>query len=222
MGFCGAKPQDGPMKTASLFLLASLGLHAATMTVTGPDMSRGGFLSFLEDGNEATGFAGVLLASYDGQAIQPFYCADLFTPIAVDTYTSTAYYVRPERREDRVGYLFVNYIAGVTTPALGQAMQLAIWDILHDSGDGPNAGRVQSSVNTPGGVVADWSNYLALSSGQSNPNTSIFINSLGNTQAQTLIGAFEPTSLNTPEPATFALVGAALVALGFRGRRAKK
>lgn len=186
------------------------------------DLTRGGFLSFLEDSSEATGFAGLLLARYDGQSERPFYCADLFTPIDVATYTSTALYVRPERREDRVGYLFVNYLAGVTTPALGQAMQLAIWDILHDSGDGSNAGRVRSSVSTPTGVVADWNNYLAVSAGQSIANASIFINYLGNTQAQTLIGAFEPTSINTPEPSTFALVGAALVALGLRGQRCKK
>jgi len=222
MGLCRAKPQYKFMKTALLFLLASIGVHAATMTVTGADFTRGGLVSFLEDGNSATGFAGILLGSYDGQAIQPFFCADLFTPIDIDTYTSTAYYVRPERREDRVGYLFINYLAGVTTPALGQAMQLAVWDILHDNGDGPSTGRVRSAADTPAGVVADWNNYLAVSNGQSNPNSSIFINYLGNTQAQTLIGAFEPTSLSAPEPATFALVGASLIALGLRGRRLKK
>jgi len=210
------------MKTALVFLLASLGLHAATMTVTGPDFTRGGMVTFLEDGNSVTGFAGILLGRYDGQAIQPFFCADLFTPIDIDTYTSTAYYVRPERREDRVGYLFINYLAGVTTSDLGQAMQLAIWDILHDNADGPNAGRVQSEAGTPAGVVAAWNNYLAGMNGQSNPTSSIFINYLGNTQAQTLIGAFEPTSLTIPEPASFSLVGAALIALGLRGRRPRK
>jgi PEP-CTERM motif len=210
------------MKPALIFLLASFGVHAATMTVTGPDMSRGGLVSFLEDGNEATGFAGILLARYDGQAIQPFFCADLFTPIDINTYTSQAYYVRPERGEDRVGYLFVNYLAGVTTEALGQAMQLAIWDILHDGADGPDVGRIRSAVGTPAGVVSAWSNYLAVSAGQSNPNTSVFINYLGNTNAQTLIGAFEPTSINAPEPATFALVGASLLALGLARRRTRR
>ncbi|GEM_PF-7036553 len=51
----------------------------------------------------------------------------------------------------------MNYLAVINTATLRQAMQLAIWAILQDHGDGPNAG-------------------------QSTSNASIFINSLGNTK----------------------------------------
>lgn len=210
------------MKLFTFCLLGASGLFASTLTVTGVDTTRGGSVSFLEDGVAVTDYAGIIFASYDNGPAKDFFCADLFTSITFATYDSIAYFLRVERNEPRVGYLFVNYLAGVTTPELGEGMQLAIWDILHDGGDGPTAGRVQSSVSTPVNVINNWNNYLAVSNGQSAYNASVYVNTLNFQPAQTLIGPLAANSVaDVPEPATFALVGAAVFALGLRARRHK-
>lgn len=219
MGFFLHRSQDGSMKTALLLLISALSATAGTITLTGVNTSRGGNLRFLVNGTEEQHFAGIILGTYNGGPSQSMFCVDLFTSISLSTYSSEPR-LPSSTNELRATYLYVNYLAGVSSVALGQAMQLAIWDIIHDGGDGINAGTIRRSSNTSSTVTTAWTNYLTATSGQSSTAASIYINFNGSTPAQALIGTFQPTAIpGVPEPATFLLVGGAMVGLGLYRRR---
>ncbi len=219
MGFFRHPAQDGGMKLAMLFLLPILSGTAGTITLTGVDLARGGNARFLVNGTEETDFAGVILAAYNGGPTQQMFCVDLFTSISLTTYSSEPR-APASNKELRTAYLYVNYLAGVSSIAQGQALQLAIWDIIHDGGDGINAGSIRRSSNTSNTVANAWTSYLSASLGQSSTAASIYINFNGSTPAQTLIGAFQPTATpGVPEPATFLLVGGAMTGLSLYRRR---
>ena len=187
------------------------------ITLTGVDWSRGGMTTFLADGVEETGFAGVIQANYDGTPLELF-CVDLFTGISFGDYASNTVFPRAVRHEDRAAWLYLSVFPGVTTAEQGEALQLAIWDIVHDGGDGFGAGRVQASVNSNSSVILFADSYLIASLGQSSFDASIFRNAALQTgqPAQTLIGALQPGTIANPEPGTFVLFAGAFVTLFFK------
>lgn len=199
-------------------LLADTGT-AATLAILGADTARGGTINITQNGVATNVYAGVILGRYNGGPTIAFYCADLFTPIGVDTYNSRTVFPRAARHEDRAAWLYANRAAAVNSVTLGEAMQMAIWDIIHDNGDGPNAGSVRRSGSTPNAVVNAWTNYLSVSLGQTAFNVSIFLNTVISTggPAQTLIGALQSdTVADSPEPGTMLLCSTVLLALGWR------
>lgn len=219
MGISPWEAQDRGMKPALVLLLSTISLSAGTITITAVDTTRGGNLRFLVNGVEERHFSGVILGNYNGGPSQSLFCVDLFTSIDLATYSSEPR-APNSTRELRTAYLYTNYLAGVSSVALGQAMQLAIWDIMHDGGDGINAGSIRRSSNTSNTVANAWTNYLSVSLGRTSTGASIYVNFSGTTPAQNLIGAFQPTAIpGVPEPATFALVGAAMMSLGLYRRK---
>jgi hypothetical protein len=205
-------------------------------------------------------FAGVALItlSQNGQqSDRDTMCVDLFTDIYLgETYNTNVVTPGdiPGRKLTQVSWLLDNVLLPtqgpadfsdlppsdwVTSVAQGAGLQLAIWDITTDGGDGFSSGRVQSS-STPGeatdpAALAWAETYEALSAGQASDDSLVYMNSaLGSgTPAQTLEGprypdggsapllaADDPPS--APEPATCVLVGLALTGIGlWRRQRAK-
>jgi hypothetical protein len=111
----------------------------------------------------------------------------------------------------------------VTTPAQGAGIQLAIWDIVHDDGDGFFAGRVQASSQTDPTVLY-WANlYETISRGESSNLAFVYVNSDPNSgaPAQMLAGPMfhDGGPLPNPEPSAIVLVGTALIALSMTVRR---
>ena len=115
----------------------------------------------------------------------------------------------------------------MTTAAQGAGIQLAIWDIVHDGGDGFSAGRVQAVTNPSNPTdsnVLSWANtYEALSAGNSSAFAFIYNNvNMGNgVPAQMLAGPrfADGGPVPNPEPATFLMAGAALIGLSRFARR---
>jgi len=159
------------------------------------DSSRGGFMWIDENGVPTNVYAGVIdiALTENGQTYnRDTLCVDLFTDI--DQYVTYGTQVLdpsmvPGRNLGQVAWLIDNAlmpaqnqnyssvlpsIDWVTSPAQGEGIQLAIWDITNDGGNGLSTGGVQASSDpnnpTPSNVLY-WANqYESLSAGQtSNP-----------------------------------------------------
>ncbi len=234
-----------------LLLCCTLG-SAATIVVTDVDRNRGESIWLNEKGtNVSAYFAGVLLISLteNGSTVnRDTLCVDLFTDIMVSqTYGSTVIHPYEVSGKDlgRVSWLVDNALLPaqsdyssalpsdywVTSAAAGAGIQLAIWDIVHDHGDGLYAGSVQAAVGsgnqvTDSGVVTAAEYYLAESYGKTSSLAFVYNNvDLGShLAAQMLAGPkFEDGGPSpNPEPSTLVMVGAALVVVGRMARRGKR
>jgi len=238
----------------SLLIFAGLAPAATLLVPTGVDWSRGSSLWIDENGTPQDAyFAGVVLISLtqDGQTYnRDTLCVDLFTDIYIGgTYTTNV--VTPDNLPGAVGLNRASWLLDnallptqgpvyssalptsdwVTSAAQGAGLQLAIWDITTDGGDGFSSGRVQAS--TAAGQLTDptvlaWAlMYESLSAGKSSDQAFVYTNADVNSgaPAQRLEGPLftdgGPTPVITPldspsapEPATCALAGLALIAIG--------
>ena len=214
------------------------GIAAAdTIIVTGVDGSRGQSVWIGENGTDQNAFfAGVILIQLTDAEGNQFnrdtLCVQLFTDIYLDRVYGTSV-VTPDEMGggnfDRVSWLLDNRLPSVTTPAQGAGLQLAIWDIMEDGGDGFSAGSVQAASGLNGqttdqSVLDAATAYEADSFGKNSGDAFVYLNvNLGDgSPAQTLEG---PKFLNDggpqpmPEASTLVLAGTALAGLGLAGRR---
>lgn len=210
------------MRTRNLCSLGILAffvtsLEAGTFILTGVDASRGANITFynVSKGAFEQGFAGEILGTFDGISVSPLFCVDLFTDIGYGSYTSTPLNPRLVRHEDRVAWLYLNQLATVNSADTGLAFQLAIWDIVHDNGDGLSAGLVQSSASSVVGLTqnqVDLANgYINTSLGHSvTTGVSIYQNfdPTSGAPAQNLVGA------DAPEPSTLVFAAIGFLILG--------
>lgn len=159
-------------RVLTLSALASVGVvaYATPFTYVGLDPDRSMGVKITYDGknyNVGAGVAKLKLGS------------DPLTGLCVDldhwnnngaTYSVN---VRPitdlGANATRASWLVENYLSTATSKEKGAALQLAVWDIIYDNGDGFNSGRVKSSVS---GTTRDIAkNYLTLSNAKSSANS---------------------------------------------------
>lgn len=235
---------------AALVLWCGVASANALIVATGVDSSRGASLLIREDGADVqTYFAGVILISVTS-GNQVFYrdslCVDLFTNIYLGQQYDTTLLQPdnlPQKNLPRASWLVDNamlpaqnstYLSSlaqsdwVSSSAQGEGIQLAIWDIVHDGGDGFSAGRVQAAGATDPAVLAWAQRYEALSLGKSDNQAFVYSNvDLGSgLPAQMLIGPqfADAGPQPVPEPQTLMPAGMALIAvsLGLRWRIRKR
>jgi hypothetical protein len=210
-----------------LFLLTFCPALANTIIVVGTDNNLGENIFLRENGSNETAYAGGIDVRVDGYA-RVLFCVDLFVNINTGTY-NTALDFADTPNLKRVAWLLNNYYP--TNAITGAGLQLAIWDIMSDNGDGFTSGLVRKSTSTSSPtnatVLADAIQYEALSVGKSSTNAVVYHNFTipGGAPAQTLIGLW-PTDggpIATPEPASIFMIlgGLALIGLG-RFRRASR
>lgn len=229
---------------------------ADSIVVTGVNGNLGEYGVWIEEyGQDSnTYFAGVIdiqLSDSEGVFNRDTMCVQLFTDIYIgQTYGTSV--VTPNEEGggslDQVSWLLDNALLpaqnGGTTPSLipsadwattsaqGAGLQLAIWDLVENGGDGFSAGSVQAATGSNGPAtdptVLYWANfyeaYVEQSPSYKTNDAFVYLNvDMGNgVSAQTLEG---PEFLNDggpqpqPEAPTMLMAGTALAMLGLVGRR---
>lgn len=222
-------------------ILASGIAAADTIRVTGLGLGDGSInhtdLWISENGSDAdVAFAGIIdiqltQTGVSGTFNRTTMCVQLFTDIGENTtYDTTvllpsAFSPPTETALHRIAWLLDNETPTTNDQAAG--LQLAIWDIEVDAGDGFTSGAVQKATGshtTTAAVLSDAISYEAASVGQSSNLAFVYENvtqGRNPAPAQMLEGLEFPTGPqgHTPESSTFVLAGVALLAFGRMARR---
>jgi hypothetical protein len=204
-------------------------VHATTITVSvgqsGSTYTEAEITWINADGVDTQDYLGIIRVSVDGSPVRNAFCVDLFGNISIDTYNTSM--AMPTGFQRRVGWLLQNVLPSLSGTTQWAGLQLAIWDIVHDGGDGFSAGRVRSATShtTMAAVLSNAQNYLTLSAGQSyNVGIVYFPTAIGNGAPQQWLMSrmySDGFPVPSPEPGTVMLIGAGL-ASGFAasaGRR---
>jgi hypothetical protein len=244
-----------PLTVALLLLGGNMFADTYTIDPTGVDSTRGESIWMNENGNNVKQyFAGVVFITLtDTDTHQQWnrdtLCVDLFTDIYIgQTYGTTLLdpYEISSNNLTRVSWLVDNALLPtqssylsvlpssdwVTNSAQGAGIQLAIWDIVENNGDGLSAGTVRASTSTdpnnqtPADVL-DWADtYEKLSLNKSSGLAFVYdnVNLLSGTRVQMLEGPeyADNGPVPAPEPSTcqFMLVSlAAGIGLWLRRRQ---
>lgn len=141
---------------------------SASETLTVHSLTAGKFaaVNLNYNGNTLNVYAGPQSVSLNGGSLFDAYCVDL------DHWNSlpSSYPVNVLSTDlltngQRIAYLYNTYAPTVTNSTMGAALQLAIWDVLVDGGNGFSAGNLKSSVS--GNTLTQANAFLAASAGQS-------------------------------------------------------
>lgn len=173
------------------------------------------------NGNNENVFAGLFSVSLTGAPVEyptafNSLCVDLFHSISQGDSWEVNLTPLPNpnlNNSGRAAYLYTTYSNSAATNDDAAGLQLAVWDIVTDGGDGLSTGNFQAS-NVPSGAVTAANNYLSDSAGKSGSATWLVAT---NGNKQNLLG---PRSV--PEPGSLTLIGTCLLPLLGFSRRSRK
>ncbi len=208
-------------KFLTALVLSSFPVSAATLSVTGIDWNLGQMVDLSTSGQSKVTFAGIIFAEYANSPVSLF-CVDLFTNVGVETFPVTAGSVDLVANGRRAAWLMQTYLPQIASADQAAAVQVAIWDVVHDGGDGLTNGALRGGA-TSASVVQLAEQYIAASSGQGSTAGSIFTHVDGPTAKQQLMapGSFTAAAFGfvVPEPATYLAMGSGLLILGLARRK---
>ncbi|CAN5539042.1 hypothetical protein BH11ARM2_BH11ARM2_32690 [soil metagenome] len=209
--------------------IALLGLVSAAGAAMADPLSISGMtsgkyyaLNIAVYGGNINCYAGPQSATYGTDNFEA-YCVDIFhdnyLPVSFDVTPKSASTFLPNG--DRIAQLVNKYSSTITNADQGAALQLAIWDVLVDGGDGINTGNFQAS-----GVTAGSMSYVSSFLGDSLTGTSNLATVYNPTYHgpndniyQGMIGAGGPITNAVPEPASMAALAIGGLALLRRRRK---
>lgn len=149
--------------------LAACGVASATNLFTYhglvAEMSRAVDINF--NGKSMTVGAGLAKVSLDGGSKFGGMCVDL----SHWNTNGSSYQVNVKPIAERgatasqAAWLFGKYANNITSKDMGAALQLAVWDIVYDGGDGLNSGSFKSSASSS--IKTLTNGYIAESKNQS-------------------------------------------------------
>ena len=150
-------------------------------------------------------------------------CVDFFVGIGEGIYSVNLLGPNAISNGTRVAWMLRNTLPSINTQSdplarrqMATGFQLAIWDIVHDSGDGFSAGRIQQSTSalTDSSVLFWAKAFLGGTVGQSLNSGIVYRNAGG-------IGVSQQLMSDVTEPSTYAmfLMGGVFAGLQQRLRR---
>jgi hypothetical protein len=200
--------------------LLLLGFLAATAPVTAKSLhavlkpGRNKALQINYRGSTLNVLAGPFTATLDGGSPFDAYCVDLDHWNVSSDYAVTPQSTALLSNGAGIAWLYNQDAAGVSDATHGAALQLAIWDVWVDNGDGFDAGFFRSSVT--GDVLAQATAYLQEWGHRASETTWLSADSHGPVGKinQNLVGS------PVPEPVSLGLLG--LGTLGLAGRALRR
>jgi hypothetical protein len=166
-------------------------------------------------GSSLNVWSGPVSASFKGGSNFDSYCVDLDhwinLPTAYEVKTSP---INSLMYGGRAAFLYNQYASGVDSKVKGAALQVAIWDVIADNGDGLGSGDFKTK-NLSADVKDLANSYLAASSGKS--GVAVLFEAIDHgpncDKNQNFMGP-------VPEPASMAVLGMGVAALLRRRRKA--
>ncbi len=210
------------MKSILVTMAMAVGLQAGSIQLTGVGYGRPDVEIVNPNGQARDVYATEIYVTREGSSYIA-YCVDLFPTIGFNTYQSSTGTPDSYLNGGRAAWLFETYAGLVRSNDDAAALQVAMWDVVHDTGDGLGMGVIRLGTSeTALGMAANL--LVASSLGRSSMNAAILYNfELGTgQQRQTLISyglTPPPTGVETPEPATMLLIGAGLAGVFAISRR---
>ena len=210
----------------AILSLTSSSLFATTIKHTGLDWTRAMGIEISADGAVRNASAGVGILQVNGTSLVDILCVNLFQGISVNqTYAAAS--VSPTSYDSDGGaaaWLMQSFLPIVDTAIEGAALQLAIWDVIHDGGDGFASGRIRSTGNTNASVLAMASQWIMDAQGHSSNAAFVFTAAPGQRAFQQqlyLAVCDQPPTGDVPEPGTLAMlaIGTVGVLVGTWRRR---
>jgi hypothetical protein len=150
-------------------------------------------VEIIHDGDKSTVKAGELLVKVDGTNMTGF-CVDLDNSVK-SSWTASISSGSWLNGAKQVAYLFDTFAGSVTTGVQAAALQVAIWEVLEDHGDGYDLSKGDFKLSGSSSVATAAMSYLsALPGNLSNYNTTSYVLKSGSSpRSQHMI---------VPEPAT--------------------